>query len=105
VAHRRWQYGRHWHDRCDGRLHRRLESRTAAFDDADLAFGFGDFEFRHVRFGHEVDQGLEFAQIHGVSCIGQREVAEFTANSLIIHLFRFIYCLFLLNRANPHTNT
>jgi hypothetical protein len=84
--------------------HRCLEKPHRCLDDADLAFGFGDFEFRHVRFGHEVDQGLEFAQIHGVSCIGQREVAEFTANSLIIHLFRFIYCLFLLNRANPHTD-
>jgi hypothetical protein len=31
------------------------------FDDADLAFAFGHFEFSDVRFGDEVDQRLEFS--------------------------------------------
>ncbi|MNT20971.1 hypothetical protein D3C72_1562940 [compost metagenome] len=38
---------------------------TATLDDADLAFGLGDFQFGNIRFGHQIDQCLEFAQIHG----------------------------------------
>jgi hypothetical protein len=30
-------------------------------DDAHLAIGFGDLQFGDVRFGHQIDQRLEFA--------------------------------------------
>src|SRR6218665_2187358 len=43
------------------------EHGGAALDDADLAFGLGDFEFRDIGLGHQVDQGFEFSQIHGRS--------------------------------------
>ncbi|MNL64074.1 hypothetical protein D3C87_1882530 [compost metagenome] len=49
-------------------LHRRwyilLDHGAAALDDTDLALGFRDFEFGHIRLGDEVDEGFEFSQIH-----------------------------------------
>jgi hypothetical protein len=44
-----------------------LHHGATALDDTDLAFGFGDLQFRHIRFGHQINQGLEFSQIHGSS--------------------------------------
>ena len=37
---------------------------AVAVDDSDPVFAFGDFEFGNAAFAHEVDQCLEFAQIH-----------------------------------------
>ncbi|CFN82225.1 Uncharacterised protein [Bordetella pertussis] len=34
------------------------------FDDANLAFAFGDFKLGDTRFSHEVDQGFEFSEVH-----------------------------------------
>src|SRR5574337_1448574 len=75
--------GRH---RDGGRDHRRrgrsacgrhrcrnlLDHHAASLDDPNLALGLGDFELGYVRFRHQVDQGLEFAQIHEVSNDGER---------------------------------
>src|SRR6218665_69572 len=48
----------------DGGRRMLREHGGAALDDADLAFGLGDFEFRDIGLGHQVDQGFEFSQIH-----------------------------------------
>ena len=44
-----------------------LHHSAAALDDTDLALGFGDLEFRHIRLGYQIDEGFEFSQIHGSS--------------------------------------
>ena len=38
---------------------------AAGLDDAHLALGFGDLELGDIRLRDEVDQGLEFPQVHG----------------------------------------
>jgi len=43
---------------------RRGGAGRAGLDDAHLAFGFGDLQLGDVRFRHQIDQGLQFAQIH-----------------------------------------
>src|SRR5690349_19756055 len=43
------------------RLHRLRE-----LDDADLALALGDLEFGDAGLRHQVDQGLEFSEIHRV---------------------------------------
>src|SRR3954471_3813897 len=50
---------------CRGH-HGLLGHRNAdtALDDAHLALGFGDFQFRDVRLRDEINQRLEFSQIH-----------------------------------------
>ena len=38
-----------------------------ALDDAHLSFGFSDFQFGHIGFRYQINQGFEFSQIHGSS--------------------------------------
>jgi len=47
--------------------HRGGHGHTGRFDDAHLAFVFGDFQLGDVRLRHQIDQGLELAQVHGDS--------------------------------------
>jgi hypothetical protein len=52
------------HGHRGGLLHHHGRSNAHAFDNANFAFGFGDFQFRNIRVRHQVNQCFEFAQIH-----------------------------------------
>jgi hypothetical protein len=55
--------------RCGSRqdilLHRCGSDGTVMFDDPYFFFAFGNFQFRNTGFLNEVDEFLEFTQIHG----------------------------------------
>ncbi|EKE17166.1 MAG: hypothetical protein ACD_10C00590G0003 [uncultured bacterium] len=46
-------------------LHRRRSKRTVMLDDAYFFFTLGDLQFGNTGFLYEIDQFLEFTQIHG----------------------------------------
>jgi hypothetical protein len=62
---------------------RRLNLSTAALDDPDLALGLCDFQFGYVGLGYQINQGLEFAQIHGLSNNFNERNANLHQNLLI----------------------
>jgi len=45
---------------------------TGPFDDPNFAFGLGDFQFRDIGLGDQVDQSFEFSKIH-IKC-GQKQL-------------------------------
>jgi len=63
-SHRRfWSHKNrcHRHGRSNCLLNHRRRGKRLAFDNSNFAFGFGDFQFRHIRVGHQINQCFKFA--------------------------------------------
>ncbi len=70
------------------RRHVDLGTSRHALDDPHLAFGFRDLQLGDVGIRDQVDQGLEFAQIHEGSCRTKRKELEsnpIPANFRLLH--------------------
>ncbi len=85
--------------------------RPYALDDRTLPSASGDLEFRSIRLGHQINEGLEFSQIHGSSATISKQGAnlpQIRPSSALAHIFqrrrhgiRFLH--FSDDKSNAHS--